>query len=144
MGAPVSGTIVESKNFPEGLSVLVVDDDLLCLKVVEKMLKTCKYKGASGFGSIGSRGLMTHATHGLSTISCSNLRRTLYEICSGVFRGQTAPKQNERASRHATPFVLYEGTPIRPLDEGLASVRTAKLTFRHLVRKHDRERIHDD
>jgi len=44
MGAPVSGTIVESKNFPEGLSVLVVDDDLLCLKVVEKMLKTCKYK----------------------------------------------------------------------------------------------------
>jgi len=49
MGAPVSGTIVESKNFPEDLSVLVVDDDLLCLKVVEKMLKTCKYKGASGF-----------------------------------------------------------------------------------------------
>ena len=49
MGAPVRGTIVESKNFPEGLSVLVVDDDLLCLKVVEKMLKTCKYKGASGF-----------------------------------------------------------------------------------------------
>jgi hypothetical protein len=68
----------------------------------------------------------------------------LYEICSGVFRGQTAPKKNERASRHATPFVLYEGTLIRPLDEGLASVRTAKLTFRHLVRKHDRERIHDD
>lgn len=49
MGAPLSGTIVESKNFPEDLSVLVVDDDLLCLKVVEKMLKTCKYKGASGF-----------------------------------------------------------------------------------------------
>ena len=61
MGAPVSGTIVESKNFPEDLSVLVVDDDLLCLKVVEKMLKTCKYKGESG---IESCGLMTYGTGG--------------------------------------------------------------------------------
>ena len=32
--------------FPAGLRVLVVDDDLLCLKVVEKMLKTCGYTGA--------------------------------------------------------------------------------------------------
>lgn len=31
--------------FPAGLRVLVVDDDLLCLKVVEKMLKTCGYAG---------------------------------------------------------------------------------------------------
>lgn len=37
--------LVDSKTFPAGLRVLVVDDDLLCLKVVEKMLKTCKYKG---------------------------------------------------------------------------------------------------
>jgi len=34
-------------SFPAGLRVLVVDDDLLCLKVVEKMLKTCGYKGTN-------------------------------------------------------------------------------------------------
>ena len=45
--ATASSKIAENKDFPAGLGVLVVDDDLLCLKVVEKMLKTCKYKGAS-------------------------------------------------------------------------------------------------
>ena len=44
MGAATN--LVDSKTFPAGLRVLVVDDDLLCLKVVEKMLKTCKYRGA--------------------------------------------------------------------------------------------------
>ena len=29
----------------EGLKVLVVDDDPLCLKVVEQMLRRCKYEG---------------------------------------------------------------------------------------------------
>lgn len=32
-------------KFPAGLRVLVVDDDPLCLKVVEHMLKRCKYAG---------------------------------------------------------------------------------------------------
>lgn len=35
-----------SKGFPIGLRVLVVDDDPLCLKIVEKMLKRCQYEGA--------------------------------------------------------------------------------------------------
>ena len=83
--------------------MLVVDDDLLCLKVVEKMLKTCKYKGASGFGSMGSRGLMTHATHGLSTISCS----TSGELCMKFVRvySEAKPLQNRTSERHATPLV---------------------------------------
>lgn len=41
----VLSKIVEKKDFLVGFGVLVVDDDLLCLKVVEKMLKVCKYKG---------------------------------------------------------------------------------------------------
>lgn len=43
---PVPNRVIDAKNFPAGLGVMVVDDDLLCLKVVEKMLKTCKYRGA--------------------------------------------------------------------------------------------------
>lgn len=31
--------------FPTGLKVMVVDDDPLCLKVIEKMLLVCKYEG---------------------------------------------------------------------------------------------------
>lgn len=45
--------LVDSKTFPAGLRVLVVDDDLLCLKVVEKMLKTCKYKGEGNHANRG-------------------------------------------------------------------------------------------
>ena len=40
--------LFDSKNFPAGMGVMVVDDDLLCLKVVEKMLKACKYRGTKG------------------------------------------------------------------------------------------------
>ena len=36
----------ELKVFPAGLRVLVVDDDPLCLRIVEKMLKRCQYEGA--------------------------------------------------------------------------------------------------
>lgn len=32
-------------GFPDGLRVLAVDDDPLCLKVVEQMLKRCNYEG---------------------------------------------------------------------------------------------------
>ena len=48
MSAPSTSTadvVSGLAAFPAGLSVLVVDDDLLCLKVVEKMLKTCGYAG---------------------------------------------------------------------------------------------------
>ena len=41
-------SLFDSKNFPAGMGVMVVDDDLLCLKVVEKMLKACKYRGTKG------------------------------------------------------------------------------------------------
>jgi len=34
------------KGFPIGLRVLVVDDDPLCLKIVEKILQRCQYEGA--------------------------------------------------------------------------------------------------
>ena len=40
---------IENANprFPVGLRVLVVDDDPLCLRIVEKMLKRCQYEGAA-------------------------------------------------------------------------------------------------
>ncbi len=43
-------------KFPAGLRVLVVDDDPLCLKVVEHMLKRCKYAGAGPWAAARSRG----------------------------------------------------------------------------------------
>jgi two-component response regulator (ARR-B family) len=39
------GTPSSWQNFPNGLRVLVVDDDPLCLKVIEQMLKRCNYEG---------------------------------------------------------------------------------------------------
>lgn len=34
-----------SQHFPAGLRVLVVDDDVICLRVVEQMLRKCMYNG---------------------------------------------------------------------------------------------------
>jgi hypothetical protein len=36
-------TLVEDK-FPQGMRVLVVDDNPVCLKVLEVLLRSCKYK----------------------------------------------------------------------------------------------------
>ena len=38
---------ISNPRFPVGLRVLVVDDDPLCLRIVEKMLKRCQYEGAA-------------------------------------------------------------------------------------------------
>ena len=38
-------TPATTPTFPAGLRVLVVDDDPLCLRIVEKMLKRCQYVG---------------------------------------------------------------------------------------------------
>lgn len=40
------------KRFPMGLRVLVVDDDPLCLMILERMLLLCNYKGFRYFPSI--------------------------------------------------------------------------------------------
>ncbi|KAG0458310.1 hypothetical protein HPP92_023467 [Vanilla planifolia] len=40
-------------QFPAGLGVLVVDDDLTCLKILEHMLLKCRYRGESGFDLAG-------------------------------------------------------------------------------------------
>ena len=48
-GAGAAGQAVvlaKRGNFPEGLRVVVVDDDPLCLRVVERMLIRCSYIGA--------------------------------------------------------------------------------------------------
>ncbi|KAG6396773.1 hypothetical protein SASPL_142930 [Salvia splendens] len=37
----------KSEQFPEGLRVLVVDDDVICLRVVEQMLRKCLYNVTS-------------------------------------------------------------------------------------------------
>lgn len=35
----------EEDEFPAGLRVLVVDDDETCLKILESMLRRCRYHG---------------------------------------------------------------------------------------------------
>lgn len=37
----------ERDEFPVGMRVLAVDDDLTCLKVLEGMLRQCKYHGST-------------------------------------------------------------------------------------------------
>lgn len=34
-------------QFPAGLRVLLVDDDVVCLKILAQMLQKCAYKGLS-------------------------------------------------------------------------------------------------
>lgn len=45
--------------FPAGLKVLVVDDDPLCLKVVEHMLRRCNYQGLATLSHRGEIGPVT-------------------------------------------------------------------------------------
>ena len=33
------------EKFPDGLKVLVVDDDVPCLRILEQMLRKCMYSG---------------------------------------------------------------------------------------------------
>jgi two-component response regulator (ARR-B family) len=37
--------VIVSDQFPAGLRVLVVDDDITCLRLLEKMLRRCLYHG---------------------------------------------------------------------------------------------------
>ncbi|CAD7703289.1 unnamed protein product [Ostreobium quekettii] len=46
------------ENFPAGLRVLVVDDDSLCLKVIEQMLRSCKYEVTTSITSMGALELL--------------------------------------------------------------------------------------
>lgn len=46
------------ENFPVGLRVLVVDDDSLCLKVIEQMLRSCKYEVTTSITSLGALELL--------------------------------------------------------------------------------------
>ena len=40
-----SEATVVTDHFPVGLRVLVVDDDVVCLRIIEQMLRRCKYSG---------------------------------------------------------------------------------------------------
>ena len=73
-------TEVTNPRFPVGLRVLVVDDDPLCLRIVEKMLKRCQYEGAAK--SLSPRALI--------------LRR---EIDGGRSEGGAANERRARARR---------------------------------------------
>ena len=50
---------IANPRFPAGLRVLVVDDDPLCLRIVEKMLKRCQYEGAAKSFSFTRRSFLS-------------------------------------------------------------------------------------
>jgi CheY-like chemotaxis protein len=39
------GNSVNEKKFPVGMRILAVDDDPICLKVLENLLRKCQYEG---------------------------------------------------------------------------------------------------
>ena len=45
MMSPGSSFGSSSEQFPVGMRVLVVDDDVTCLKILEHMLQRCRYRG---------------------------------------------------------------------------------------------------
>lgn len=47
-----------SANFPAGLNVMVVDDDPLCLKVIEQMLRRCNYRVTTCQSSTNALGIL--------------------------------------------------------------------------------------
>ncbi|KAG6407609.1 hypothetical protein SASPL_130605 [Salvia splendens] len=50
MASTSGGKLEVSQQFPVGLRVLVVDDDVICLRVVEQMLRKCMYNVMSADG----------------------------------------------------------------------------------------------
>ena len=44
-GTAATELVVISDQFPVGLRVLVVDDDVTCLRILEQMLRRCRYQG---------------------------------------------------------------------------------------------------
>ena len=45
MDSKTESSAINWDNFPAGLRVMVVDDDELCLKLVQTMLQKCNYEG---------------------------------------------------------------------------------------------------
>lgn len=62
----VSGT--QLANFPSGLRVMVVDDDPLCLKVVEQMLKRCTYTVQTCNNAASALELLREKRHGFDLV----------------------------------------------------------------------------
>lgn len=55
-------------NFPSGLRVMVVDDDPLCLKVVEQMLKRCTYQVHTCTNAASALQLLREKRHGFDLV----------------------------------------------------------------------------
>jgi PleD family two-component response regulator len=51
---------LEEDNFPEGLRVLAVDDDRVSLRVLEAVLRQCKYKRERSRSASSSPFALTH------------------------------------------------------------------------------------
>lgn len=62
----MSGT--QLANFPSGLRVMVVDDDPLCLKVVEQMLKRCTYTVQTCNNAASALELLREKRHGFDLV----------------------------------------------------------------------------
>lgn len=43
--ATAASEVMVYEQFPAGLRVLVVDDDITCLRIIEQMLHRCRYHG---------------------------------------------------------------------------------------------------
>ena len=71
---PMGSGSANWESFPSGLRIMVVDDDPLCLKVVEQMLKRCDYRGESCGVCAGAR--LTGARRDGELRNCLHVHRT--------------------------------------------------------------------
>jgi two-component response regulator (ARR-B family) len=66
--AAAASAAAVSAAFPSGLRVMVVDDDPLCLKVVEQMLKRCTYQVHTCNNAASALELLRDKRHGFDLV----------------------------------------------------------------------------
>jgi hypothetical protein len=100
-------------TFPAGLRVLVVDDDPLCLRIVEKMLKRCQYVGEYEY--IPLRGNKKKSTFcGAGAKSEKQRDDFLSDICvPAAYRAGRGRRAARVSMRHNPGTVRLRDTPLR-------------------------------
>jgi two-component response regulator ARR-B family len=113
MDSKTESSVINWDNFPAGLRVMVVDDDELCLKLVETMLQKCSYEGARSAGGgrtschhLTPAGRVTVTTFNNATEALDVLRRRTQEfdlVLSDVYMPGGCCLARQRAATCVTP-----------------------------------------